>query len=269
MISPRRKSSRATERLLPGQISYLKKQAECNKEELLSANISDGCFDHLVLILSTNTRKARAEALIVSRSLSTTIQKPSTFQSNSLLQLTSFGGKTLEERHPYNRRIRLFHLPIAPAPRHPDNGILLELDGDLRLPKETYVKTELPCTIPWSMLRPNYRDLRSQKVLELKPRSFAQLLQYVDAGIPAERKPLKRITTARVNYRGPHVPQRAIALDLPSLLRNMLLALLVMVFFYVTLLYLQCLWDRITHWVTELTVEYLGSWYPFQLVEGG
>lgn len=247
MISPRRKSSRATERLLPGQISYLKKRAECNKEELLSANISDGCFDHLVLILSTNTRKARAEALI----------------------LTSFGGKTLEERHPYNRRIRLFHLPIAPAPRHPDNGILLELDGDLRLPKETYVKTELPCTIPWSMLRPNYRDLRSQKVLELKPRSFAQLLQYVDAGIPAERKPLKRITTARVNYRGPHVPQRAIALDLPSLLRNMLLALLVMVFFYVTLLYLQCLWDRITHWVTELTVEYLGSWYPFQLVEGG
>lgn len=117
------------------------------------------------------------------------------------------------------------------------------------------------------MLRPNYRDLRSQKVLELKPRSFAQLLQYVDAGIPAEPKPLKRITTARVNNQSPHVPQRAISLDLQSLLRNMLLALLVMVFFYVTLLYLQSLWDRTTHWATEITVEYLGSWSPFQLVE--
>lgn len=85
MISPRRKPSRASERLLPGQISYLKKRAECNEEELLRTNISNGCFDHLVLILSTDTREAQAEALIVSRSVRTFIQKPFISSSNDLL----------------------------------------------------------------------------------------------------------------------------------------------------------------------------------------
>lgn len=66
MISPLRKSSRATEGLLPGQISYLKKRAECDEVELLRTNISDGCFGHLVLIISTDSRKAQSEALIVS-----------------------------------------------------------------------------------------------------------------------------------------------------------------------------------------------------------
>ena len=54
------------ETLLPGQVSYLKKRTECNEKDLLRANISDGCFDHLVLILTTDTRKAQVEALIVS-----------------------------------------------------------------------------------------------------------------------------------------------------------------------------------------------------------
>ena len=66
MIPFSRNSSSATERLHPGQIFYLKKRAECNEEEVLAVNVSDGCFDHLVLILSTDDHKAQAEALIVS-----------------------------------------------------------------------------------------------------------------------------------------------------------------------------------------------------------
>ena len=66
MTSVHRKQSRAIERLLPGQISYLKNRTECSERDLLRTNISDGCFDHLVLILSTDTRKAQVEALIVS-----------------------------------------------------------------------------------------------------------------------------------------------------------------------------------------------------------
>ena len=68
MKSLRRKSPKATEALLPGQISYLKKRADCNEEELSKVDLSDGCFDHLVLILSTDTRTAQAQALIVSLS---------------------------------------------------------------------------------------------------------------------------------------------------------------------------------------------------------
>lgn len=68
MASVWRKSPKATDTLLPGQISYLKKRAYCNDEDLSSVDLSDGCFDHLVIILSTDTRNAQAEALIVSLS---------------------------------------------------------------------------------------------------------------------------------------------------------------------------------------------------------
>ena len=61
----RLKSSKASKTLLPGQISYLKKRSEYDEEDLLSVDMHDGCFDHLVLILSTDTQEARAEALIV------------------------------------------------------------------------------------------------------------------------------------------------------------------------------------------------------------
>ena len=66
MTSFRRKQSRAIERLLPGQVAYLKNREECSESDLLRTNIREGCFDHLVLILSTDTRKAQVEALIVS-----------------------------------------------------------------------------------------------------------------------------------------------------------------------------------------------------------
>ena len=65
MIFSRHKSSGATETLLPGQISYLKKRAECSEEDLLRVDIDEGCFGHLVLILSMDLLDAQAEALIV------------------------------------------------------------------------------------------------------------------------------------------------------------------------------------------------------------
>lgn len=62
----RLKSFKTSKMLLPGQISYLKKRDEYDEEDLRSVYMNDGCFDHLVLILSTDTQDARAEALIVS-----------------------------------------------------------------------------------------------------------------------------------------------------------------------------------------------------------
>ena len=66
MTSLQRRQSRAIEKLLPGQVSFLKNRVECSDSDLLRADIRDGCFGHLVLILSTDTRKAQIEALIVS-----------------------------------------------------------------------------------------------------------------------------------------------------------------------------------------------------------
>ena len=65
MVFSRLKSSKASETLLPGQISYLKKRDEYGEEDLRSVDMNDGCFDHLVLILSIATQDARVEALIV------------------------------------------------------------------------------------------------------------------------------------------------------------------------------------------------------------
>ena len=67
MLFSRSESYRATETPLPGKIAYLKKRAECDEEDLYGTDISDGCFDHLVLILSIDTQSMRAEALIVMR----------------------------------------------------------------------------------------------------------------------------------------------------------------------------------------------------------
>lgn len=113
------------------------------------------------------------------------------------------------------------------------------------------------------MLRADYRDLRSRKVLELKPRSFAQLLQYVDARVSAEPELLrKRITAPSVSHRGSRRAQQPVACDLASMLRNMLIVFLAMVVIYVILAELRSLLDKTTNWVMEITVEYLGSWSP-------
>ena len=115
------------------------------------------------------------------------------------------------------------------------------------------------------MLRANYRDLRSGKILELKPRSFAQLLQYVDAKVLAESEiPRINFTSPSVSHRGSRRAQRSVARDLvPTLV-----VLLAMVAIYSILIGLRILLDRTTKWVTKIMVEYLGSWSPLQLVEG-
>lgn len=99
------------------------------------------------------------------------------------------------------------------------------------------------------MLRVNYRDLQSRKVLELKPRSFAQLLQYADARVSAEPElPKRRFTPPRVSHRSSHGTQGPVAPDLTSTLRNMVVVFLIMFVIYVALAYLRYLLDRITHW---------------------
>lgn len=93
MIFSRHKSSRATETLLPGQISYLKKRAECNDEDLLRVDIDEGCFGHLVLILSIDILDAQAEALIVRLPKNPRIQTVYTTGSDCYYSLRLLGGR--------------------------------------------------------------------------------------------------------------------------------------------------------------------------------
>ena len=104
------------------------------------------------------------------------------------------------------------------------------------------------------MLRASYRELRSGKVLELKPRSFAQLLRYLESRLSSKPKLLrKKLASRRVTHRSSGSSREPRSLELVPTLWNMLIVLLVMVVIYITLTYLRPLWDGILHWRRNVT----------------
>lgn len=158
---PRARNSEAAAVFIPGQLSYLPKRREGDLSSLLGSEIPDGCFDHPVVILSTDQGKREAVVLI----------------------LTSLRGRRLDD-YSSVPRIRAFHLPIHPTPVHPDNDILLYLDHDLELPKKTYVNTKTQRLISWALLQPEYREQRTRNPLRLRPDSFTKLLEYIHFEAP-------------------------------------------------------------------------------------
>lgn len=135
--------------------------------------------------------------------------------------------------------------------------MLLELDGDLELPKETYIKVDLPYMIPLSMLKANCRDLRSGKILKLKPRSFAKLLQYVESRLATEPKLLRKtIASRRVTHRGSRHAQGLNTPKLAPTMRNVLMVfVMMMIVIYIALAYLRGLLDRTTHRMRETMMQ--------------
>lgn len=98
------------------------------------------------------------------------------------------------------------------------------------------------------MLRVNWRDLSSQRVLELKPRSSATLLQYLEARLSTKPKLLRRTIASRhVTRQGFGRVQRPITPKLAPTLRTFLIVFLAMIVIYVTLAYLRALLDITTH----------------------
>ena len=99
------------------------------------------------------------------------------------------------------------------------------------------------------MLRASYRELRSGKILELKPRSFAQLLRYLESRLSSNPKLLRRtLASRRVTHRSSSRGREPRSLELVPTLWNMLIVLLVMAVIYITLTYLRSLWDGFPHW---------------------
>ncbi|KAI1751947.1 hypothetical protein F4782DRAFT_540520 [Xylaria castorea] len=148
------------------------------KDELAvnDAILDDGCYNHPVLILTSHLPDGKAEMFVI----------------------TSFGGVNLETRFPTQMEARRHHLPIAPSPAHPDNGILLVLrDPSYKLRKNSYVNTRDRRVIQVALLR-SYD--RRQPDPYLSKRSFKQLCQYANYeeplttmpfnnGVPAESTP--------------------------------------------------------------------------------
>ncbi|KAI0146448.1 hypothetical protein BJ166DRAFT_64978 [Pestalotiopsis sp. NC0098] len=73
--------------------------------EGVDRSLSDGCYNHPIVILSPLARDGKVVILI----------------------LTSFDGVDLATKH-RSAQIRQRYLPISPSPAHPDNKMLLHLD---------------------------------------------------------------------------------------------------------------------------------------------
>ena len=105
------------------------------------------------------------------------------------------------------------------------------------------------------MLRASYRELRSRKVLELKPLSFAQLLRYLESTLSSNPKRLRKTLASRRFTHPSFVPgQEPRSLELvPTLWPNLwtfLSVLLIMAVIYNHLTDLQQLWDGSSTWRT-------------------
>jgi hypothetical protein len=83
----------------------------------------------------------------------------------------------LSAKHAHNIKARLAHLPIEPCSPHPDNGILLSLEGNVFLHRNSYVKTENQHTLSFSILR---RYDRSGKSFVLTNDSYQKLINYAN-----------------------------------------------------------------------------------------
>ncbi|KAI0530070.1 hypothetical protein GGR58DRAFT_494705 [Xylaria digitata] len=127
------------------------------KDELIPTepDIEEGCCNHPVVVLSTQSRNGRVEILII----------------------TSFGGQDLETKYPTQLDARHDHLPIAPSNAHPDNNILLVLrDKSPKLKKNSYVKTREKFKIRLASLRPYNRQ--GPEVF-LSERSYKILIKHI------------------------------------------------------------------------------------------
>lgn len=97
-------------------------------------------------------------------------------------------GKCINE---YSRvaSIRASHLPIYPAPAHPDSGKVLFLDNGLRLDKDTNVKLKNRYLLPLSLINFRYCNHRTQQKYTLQSVSLDIVLGAVDYGQPAKYPP--------------------------------------------------------------------------------
>ena len=110
------------------------------------------------------------------------------------------------------------------------------------------------------MLKANCRDLRSGKILELKPRSFAKLLQYVESRLSAEPKLLRKtIASRRVTHRGYRHARAQNTPNLAPTMQNILMVFVILIVIYVALAYLRGLLDRTTHRIRETMMQYSAS----------
>lgn len=93
--------------------------------------------------------------------------------------------------------MRAAHLPIHPAPAHPDTDELLYLQSDLQLRNKSYIGTKKRHLVPLTLIEFDYRERPSGKKYKLRRDSYLKVVQAVDADLPMQR-PLAVLETPSV-----------------------------------------------------------------------
>ncbi|RYP12144.1 hypothetical protein DL765_007443 [Monosporascus sp. GIB2] len=144
---------------LCGRILWLPKKEDTKDA---SDDLYEGCYHHPVVILSVEPQEGKVDLLV----------------------LTSFGEKSLEDKHPRDIKARSGYLPIEPCSPHPDNGRLLTLeDPSLKLRKKSYVNTRELRTVTFNTLQP-YQRRNPKLFYVLKRTSYQELIEYAKYTVP-------------------------------------------------------------------------------------
>lgn len=152
-------------------------------EITVDTNLQDGCYDHPVVIISP--QPSGGEVVI--------------------LMMTSLNETDLLEKYPRNTALRRKHLPIYPSNRHPDLDILLSLEGDQNLKKNSYIRTDRQHSIEFAALRP-YRGPRIEVNYVLTTESYQQVIKHAGFHAPI---PSPVATTIQPNLSPPlNAPQQ-------------------------------------------------------------
>ncbi|KAI1341126.1 hypothetical protein F5Y15DRAFT_25242 [Xylariaceae sp. FL0016] len=117
--------------------------------------IDEGWFNHPVVILSPKCEDGKVV----------------------ILPITSFGGKSLDERHATRENLWDYYLPIEPSKPHPNTDKLLKLEHhSMKMRKSSYICTKKLGTITFTSLR---RLKNDNPEIHLSLRSYKELIEEV------------------------------------------------------------------------------------------
>ena len=131
----------------PRCILFIKAQEQIDSAHVANSGLPIGALDHPALVLESSRDD---HVRICPVSLPAMYGYRFAYANNP--QLTSFGGRSLDQRFPYHHNIKAKYLPIAPSPSVMASMPQIHMEH-ARLPKESYVDISGAYKVHISMLR--------------------------------------------------------------------------------------------------------------------
>ncbi|MCJ1410879.1 hypothetical protein MMC19_004966 [Ptychographa xylographoides] len=151
----------------PGYILFIRKHEDVLLQDHIESQIPREGLHHPALVISVQ-RSMRSHVLVC--------------------PLTTFGGRTIQEKFPHNYLSKVNYIPVYPQSATYPNGLQLFTDGDV-LKKAGYLNTDALYTVHTNMLRA-YDYKKPASSYRLTPKSFAQVARILELRLGPQAVPL-------------------------------------------------------------------------------